>query len=246
MYFFKRFAAFFILASTLSACSQHRLPTTTEIPTALPSDSRIESEQLSWWKVRFRITWPENTERDQTVTLLLADAVVSPVLKQYADQLLWWRFHRRAARDPAGHQFSFMFYSNPDVAAQVMKEIQQSEILEAAINAGLVMKVIYPDTSKPGHPGIEAYSDPSWSLSIQRHWPSYIMGVSAMWLGLIDEMKQFDLVDETDIDLLYEQYRAINEYLMLVWYVEGQHAFLHHLSAVFGYQPMLIRKEIQF
>ncbi len=127
-----------------------------------------------------------------------------------------------------------------------MRDIQQSDILQSAIEAGLVKKVIYPDASKPDHPAIEAYSDPSWSLSIQRHWPSYIMGVSAMWLGLIDEMKQFDLVDETDIDLLYEQYRAINEYLMLVWYVEGQHAFLHHLSAVFGYQPMLIRKEIQF
>ena len=201
---------------------------------------------MSWWKVRFRIAWPEDTERDQTVALLLADAVVNPVLKKHAEQLLWWRFHRRAARDHAGHQFSFLFYSNTDVAALVMKDIEQSEILQSAIEAGLVMKVIYPDTSKPDYPGIEAYSDPSWSLSIQRHWPSYIMGVSAMWLGLIDEMKQFDLADETDIDLLYEQYRSINEYLILVWNLEGQHAFLHHLSAVFGYQPMLIRKEIQF
>ena len=184
--------------------------------------------------------------RDQTVSLLLADAVVRPVLRKHEDDIFWWRFHRRAARDGAGHQFSYMFYSSPETANNIIEDIQQSEILASALEAELVAKVLYPDTTKAINQGVEDFSDPAWPLSIQRHWPSYIMGVSAMWLGLIDEMKQEDLADETDIDLLYEQYRAISEYLQLVWYYEAQHAFLHHLSGVFGYPPMLMQKEIHF
>ena len=241
-----RSAGALLLAAALSSCSQQRPPATTDIPVSMPTLEQIEAEQLSWWKIRFRIAWPEGTQRDQTVSLLLADAVVSPVIRKHEDNILWWRFHRRAARDGAGHQFSYLLYASPDTADKTIQDLQDSQILSDAIEAGLVEKVIYPDTTKLEHPNVEDYSDPSWSLSIQRNWPSYIMGVSAMWLGLIEEMKQEDLAGETDIDLLYEQYRAINEYLSLVWYFEAQHAFMHHLSAVFGYQPMLIKKEIQF
>lgn len=242
----RRIAAFAIMVSLLSACSQHRLPATTDISPMLPSDTKIESEKLSWWKIRFRIAFPKGVERDQAVALLLADTVVGPVLKEHSDQLLWWRFHRRAARDHAGHQFSFMFYSNPNVATQVVFDIEQNMILQSSLQSGLVEQVIYPDTSKPDRPQIEAYSDPAWPLSVQRSWPSYIMGVSAMWLGLIDELKTGGLSDETDVKLLLEQYRAINNQIIDLWYLEGQHALLHHLSAMFGYEPMLIRKGIQF
>lgn len=242
----RQIAAFTILISLLSACSQHRLPATTGILVTPPLDSKVESEKLSWWKVRFKIAFPEGVERDQAVVLMLADTVVGPVLKEHSDQLLWWRFHRRAARDHAGHQFSFIFYSNSNVAAQVVFDIKQNEILQSSLQSGFVEQVKYPDTSKPDQPQIEAYSDPAWSLSVQRNWPSYIMGVSAMWLGLIDELKTGELSDETDLKLLLEQYRAINNQIIDLWYVEGQHALLHHLSAMFGYEPMLIRKEIRF
>jgi hypothetical protein len=241
-----RLAGALLLAAALSSCSQQRPLGIAGAPSMPPDQHRIEANQLSWWKVRFRINWPGGTERDQAVVLMLADAVVKPVLREHEDELLWWRFHRRAARDGAGHQFSYMFYTSQQTAAQTIRAIRQSEVLAAAIDAGMVKKVIYPDTCEPDRPQLEDYSDPSWPLPIQRTWPSYIMGVSAMWLGLIEEMKQGDTADETDIYALYDQYKAINESVMLAWYADGQHAFLHHLSAVFGYEPMLIRKEIRF
>ena len=45
---------------------------------------------------------------------------------------------------------------------------------------------------------------------------------------------------------LLEQYRKVDEKITEKWRNEGQHALLHHLSAVFGYEPMLIKKELVF
>lgn len=235
-----------LTVSLVSACSAHRLPHRVDVPLSPPATSRVESEQLSWWAIRFRIAWPEDTDRDQAMALLLADAVVAPVLRHYAGQIAWWRFHRRAARDHAGHQLSVLFYSNPAVAARMVADIQQSEVLQSALGAGKVEKVRYPDTDKPDRPGIEFYSDSSWPLAIQRTWPSYIMGVSAMWLGLIDELRDHEPEQGEDFDLLLEQYREVDQQIFDLWYEEGQHALLHHLSAVFGYQPIRIRKAIRF
>lgn len=229
-----------------SACSQHRPPDRVYMPISPPAEEQVESEQLSWWSVRFRITWPADSVRDQAMALLLADAVVAPVLRNNSSQIVWWRFHRRAARDHAGHQFSFKFYSSPAVAARIVDEIQHSGILESALEAGMLEKVMYPDTSRPARPGIEATSDPAWPMPIQRTWPSYIMGVSAMWLGLIDELREDEPEDGDDINILLAQYREIDQKIFELWFEEGQHALLHHLSAVFGYQPIRIDKAIRF
>ena len=52
-----------------------------------------------WWKCQFIINWPAGNEPDWAVDHLLAHAVVSPALSQYAENIPYWRFHRRAARD---------------------------------------------------------------------------------------------------------------------------------------------------
>lgn len=31
-----------------------------------------------------------------------------------------------------------------------------------------------------------------------------------------------------------------------IWRLEGQHALLHHLNAIFGYKPLTIRKNLTF
>ena len=85
-----------------------------------------------------------------------------------------------------------------------------------------------------------------WSPALQRNWPSYIMGVSTLWLGLIDDFIADVSTGDDDVFALLEEYREVDSRITTVWRDEGQHAFLHHLSAVFGYEPLLIRKEIRF
>jgi hypothetical protein len=203
-------------------------------------------EGESWWVYRFRIDWPEGVPADMTVDLLLAHAVVKPNLELFTPRLSYWRFHRRAARDDAGHQFSFLFYSDPATAGALYAALDTSPVLAMVREQGLVTRIIRDDPQHPVRPGIADTSDPHWSPMLQRQWPAYIMGVSLLWLGLIDEsVAELPPEQRADDDLL-AVYRAADERITHLWYKEGQHAFLHHLSAVFGYHELLIVKPMRF
>ena len=76
-----------------------------------------------WWAYRFKVSWPPGADPDFAVDLLLAHAVVQPVLREYEGRVTYWRFHRRAAPDKTGHQFSFMFYSSPDTADEIFRKL---------------------------------------------------------------------------------------------------------------------------
>ena len=199
-----------------------------------------------WWRCQFRMVWPNDVQPDWAADLLLAHAVVSPVLLQNEEDISYWRFHRRAVRDAAGHQFSFIFYSNPETASSVFGALNKSEVLKNTLNAKIVEKVIMGDPSNPKLSSISDTSDPSWSPEVQKYWPSYIMGVSSLWLGLIIEDMQHNPESIEDVNRLLEAYRQVDLNLAGKWRKEGQHALLHHLSAIFGYQPMLIKKELTF
>jgi hypothetical protein len=199
-----------------------------------------------WWACRFKVAWPPDAEPDFAVDLLLAHAVVRPVLSEYGSRILYWRFHRRAARDLTGHRFSFLFYTDPGTAAEIFRKIEDSTPLKDALAARIVEETSADDPGKPTKPYVADSSDPNWSPTLQRNWPAFIMGVSALWLGLIDEAVA-EIPGETgEIRAMLERYRAAETRITAVWNKEGQHALLHHLNALFGYKPLLIRKEITF
>ena len=216
------------------------------MPTSFPQDVLENGAEASWWACRFKISWPPGAEIDWAIDYLLAHAVVGPVLRDHAKELYWWRFHRRAARDEKGHQFKFLFYSNSSVAADVMEEISQSNVLQQALAEKIIEEIIFDDPNNPLNLQIEAMSDPHWSPELQRNWPSYIMGVSSLWLGLIDEFMGNVPLHDDNFPELIEQYRQASDAVTTIWNNEGQHAFLHHLSAIFGYEPLMIKKWIRF
>lgn len=231
----------------LTACTTGKqLPNTSEPLYSVPvSEPSILQAEMSWWAYRFRITWPEENERpDFAIDLLLADTVVKPVLEKYSSELPWWRFHRRAARKPPGHQFSFLFYSNQETAKEIIKALDGSPQLAKMKQAGLINKIVSSNIDKQENTAIEDFSDSSWSPEIQRTWPTFIMGVSAFWLALIDDIKTTDtavIADDAAITDQLEQYRQIDEKIAQLWEKEGQHSLLHHLGSIFGYKSMLIR-----
>jgi hypothetical protein len=241
-------ASLFIGISTLilNSCALKSTHLPPAMVTTFPLGASGSGGEKSWWICRFKISWPRNAEADGAVDLLLAHAVVGPVLREHSKEISWWRFHRRAVRDKTGHQFSFLFYSTSSVSFRIMEALRESKILHRAVEAGIVEKVIFDDPTKPTRPQIEATSDDHWSPALQRNWPSYIMGVSALWLGLIDDFMADVPAHNDDVSALLERYRQVDSKVTSLWRNEGQHAFLHHLSAVFGYEPLLIKKEIRF
>jgi hypothetical protein len=205
----------------------------------------VTGKQAYWWFARYKITWPEGAEPDWRVDLLLADAVIKPVLNTNRQQIRYWRFHRRAIRDDAGHQFSFLFYTDRDTAGRIYAALTGDKLTGKLIEKNILQKVVTDNLENNHQSGVQDTSDKNWSETLQIAWPAYIMGVSDMWLQLIGQ-NVGDYAPDADVDELLQRFGKANDRITALWQKEGQHAFLHHLNAIFGYEPISINKAVQF
>ncbi len=203
-------------------------------PEELPSGN-------GWWRVRFRMNWPLDTDPIWYMDLYLAHQVFRPLLDEHKADIHLWRFHRRAKRDGAGRQFSFIFYALPRTAQKIFDALQANPILASSLSARVVDDIIYDNPAKIKRPDIGDTSDKKWPPVIQKTWPYYITGVSQVWLNLVVEIAERDLKDNQPASLeeIESFYRQVDDTVTRLWQQNGRHAFLHHLNAVFGYQPLI-------
>ncbi|MGD9239982.1 MAG: hypothetical protein PVG69_08160 [Desulfobacterales bacterium] len=210
------------------------------VETIEPPPAEIASSD-GWWYARFRMQWPQEEEPSWHTDLLIAHKIVAPVLFQYKDRIRLWRFHRRAARDDAGHQFSFIFYASSETAYQVFDMLRSNALLTEMAYAGRIIEEVYDNPDRIAKPRIKDTSDPSWPFSVQKSWPYFIMGASQMWLNLIAEtVADMPAADASlSLDEYEEFYKQVNAAITSLWEKNGRHAFLHHLNALFGYKPVI-------
>lgn len=225
-----------LLLSITYGCAYAPADATKQLDLNLPVQSS-DNDQLYWWYARFKINWPENTAPDFSVDTLLADAVIEPVLLKNQDNITLWRFHRRAHRDQAGHQFSFIFYSDKNTAATIFKELKNSDLTRELLTHGTIASFSAENLDTNDRSSIYSASDNHWSDTLQVAWPYFIMGVSATWLELINQQTR-QSNKEHDLDRLLVKYQDVNNKINRIWYEEGNHAFIHHLNALFGYEPL--------
>jgi hypothetical protein len=217
---------------------------------ALPRPTTAPLNDNSWWYVRFRMEWPAHADPAWHMDLLIADQVVKPILDRHAPDIALWRFHRRAARDEAGHQFSFIFFAAAGTARSVFSEITAHAVLELARASGRVSAVLCDDPASVSRTAIADTSDPVWSAPLRQAWPYYLMGASQMWLDLVSQLARDEASTGAALsfDQLDGRYASAGEAITTLWQNEGRHAFLHHLNALFGYEPILIieRRHMRF
>lgn len=200
--------------------------------------------QYSWHQLRFKWAWPEGRAPDWSLDPLVADLVLSDLIASHQESLPLWRFHRRAGRGPAGHQFSFIFYSSSGTARQIQDSAADHATTRRLMEQGLLEKVYLTTPEDPGE--LSATSDPNWPASVQSTWPMFIMGVSQTWLGLVELHAGNTAAPGEDLEDALERYATVNAKVNELWSEYAQHAFFHHLSGVFGYQPMTVRKRMRF
>ena len=205
-----------------------------------PAVCRETAADRGWRAVRFQNQWPEGMPAEWYMDALIAHRVVGPILDRYRTQIPLWRFHRRAARDAAGHQFSFIYFADAVTACRVVEAVNSDTLVADLLAAGLIQRLVTDENGQIIKPDIADTSDPNWSPVVQRSWPYFIMGVSQTWLEMIETEagRRQSSIDQASIESLQEQYRLIDDEVRNVWKTEGQHAFLHHLNAVFGYAPI--------
>jgi len=231
-------ATFIVLVMAIAGCA-----TTVKrkaVETIEPPPAEIASS-AGWWSARFRMYWPPEEEPFWHTDLLIAHKIVAPVFLQYKDRIYLWRFHRRATRDGAGHQFSFIFYASAQTAYQVFDTLRSNALLTEMAYTGRVIEEVYDNPDRITKPRIKDTSDPNWPSLIQKSWPYYIKGVSQMWLNLITEtVANMPTPDAPlSIDEYEELYKEVNATITSLWENNGRHAFLHHLNALFGYKPFV-------
>jgi hypothetical protein len=224
------------LSIFLSACTL-----VAKTPEPLTQKSSAADDALpvgeGWWYARFFIDRPEGESPQWHIDTLLAGEVVAPVFEHHYRDILIWRFHRRAADDDYGHVFSFIFYSTAEGAQRVYNELGVHPALAQLRRDGLVTRVAFDDLGSIMRPAIEDTSDENWLPVVQQAWPAMIMGASRMWLEIVTSLA----ADQPEELGLVDRYLAVNDEVSRIWREQGQHAVLHHLSAIYGYEPLLIR-----
>jgi hypothetical protein len=194
------------------------------------------ADGTGWWYARFFIERPAGEPPRWYIGTLLGGEVVAPVFEQHYQDILIWRVHRRAGNDEYGHVFSFIFYSTAAGAQRIYADLEKNPVLQRLVQEGRVTRVGFDDTSSISRPRIEDTSDRNWPLSVQQTWPALAMGASRMWLDLVGEVAGKH-TDEQDME---QRYIEVQQEVNAIWAKQGQHAVLHHLSAIFAYQPLLI------
>lgn len=211
----------------------------------LPFERETEKATAGWWYAQFQIRWPPGEEPCWYVDTMIAHRIVAPVLSRYGKKITLWRFHRRAGRDEAGHQFSFIFHSTPATARKVYGAIESNGLLKEMKTAGLIVRDTREDTGRITRPGYGDTSDPAWSKPLRTAWPYFIMGASRTWLDLIEQFAGDGREKPSGFDDMESFYRGIDQSVRETWEKEGAHAFLHHLNAVFGYEPLIVYRKHQ-
>jgi hypothetical protein len=232
----------FLLMVFIAGCSSLGQVQSREIK---PLKTREMPSGHGWWYARFRMQWPPDTQPIWYMDLYLAHQVILPKLEKYKENIDLWRFHRRAGRDGAGRQFSFIFYASPRTARQIFNALKTDPLVAYLKAEGVLERDVYDDPTQIIRPDIEDTSDKNWPASIQKTWPFYIMGASQMWLNLISEIAEKNLTDDppasvAEIGTFYQQ---VNEIITELWQKEGRHAYMHHLNALFEYQPLIYREK---
>ncbi len=195
-----------------------------------------------WWRIRFKMNRNDDVthwERD----LLIAHRIVAPQISAHNDEIDLWRFHRRSANDDTGHQFSLLYYASAQTADMINHAVITDPLVVQLLATGILTDVFTDDVDHNDSPAVSDTSDKNWSPVMQRTWPYYIMGVSQLWLAMIDELSQeIGVSDNPDTSQLLDHYQMVNERLTYIWQHESQHALLHHLNAIFGYKAMIMRE----
>jgi len=230
-----------VFTSLFQGCAPPAVRTTDQAGTV----TGVPPAQPYWWYVRYRIAWPGGAAPDWRVDLLLADAVIKPVLSTHRPQVRYWRFHRRANRDEAGHQFSFIFYADKVTAGRIYAALAGDKLTKNLVDTNVLLKVVTDNLENNRLSGVKDTSDKTWSETLQNAWPAYIMGVSEMWLQLIEQNVE-PSHPNSSVDDLLRKYGSADDKITALWKKEGRHAFLHHLNAIFGYEPITIDKDMQF
>ncbi len=221
-------------------------PSCVSAPAVLPPVGQSSSQSVtsSWWQARYKLKWNEEDSPRWWLDGLLANEVFAKAMSAAGVEPELWRFHRRAKADASGYQFSFLFYASAQQAAKLQQQIVYNSVAKSLSRRGIIQKLLLDPAQNLSATSIAKTSDAGWDPKLQEAWPYFAMGVSKSWLSLTRAC--LPPAKDSSLDSLLEAYEKASDCVTAIWRKQGQHAFLHHLQALMGYEPLPIGTEVRF
>ena len=200
------------------------------------------NELISWHHLCFR--FHVDDEPRFFLDLAVIDLLLWPAMKARLVRpglIKQWRFHRRYEDDKTGHQLSLIVKTNPDVARTLFDNVHEQDYFKWMEDDGLIIETSFIDKGKRHRSDV---ADPGWPRELQDSWGFFAQGASKFLAILVD-----NIVDgrfPTGANEIVDLYCNVEVTLGDIWSRYGQHAFFHHISAMFGYMPLVIKKEVTF
>lgn len=195
-----------------------------------------------WYGFNFRITRPENEKPRTWIDIFIIDKIIREVICKKKVDIQLWRIHRRWKNDGSGHEFTLDCFTKEQTANSIEKLIRESEpfkiLQENSLLADDLNKV---PNGKNVHDIADDESTRGWPLELKKAWPYYINGCCRMLLYLIEYLSKDKQIDGKNISKIENCYTKINNELTSIWQNNGSHAFFHHINAIFGYEPVILK-----
>jgi hypothetical protein len=193
-----------------------------------------------WWHIGFHREVMDEETIQWHYDAFIAHNIIKPLIHKYP-QIKLWRFHRRAVQDNSGHKFSYIFYAPRALGEKFYQFVNQHPLANQLLADNHIDRISFYDINGEQRSNIENTSDKSWPIELQKTWPYFIMGVSQTWLGLVEYYyDRLEMSDDADLAEQLDGFKQVSANVNLVWERSGNHAFLHHLNALFAYQELYI------
>jgi len=186
---------------------------------------------MNW--IQFKYQFSDKPDDPQWwMDLFLIDTVIRDVIEKHKPEL--WRFHRRSGNDSVGHQLSLLVYIDKKVVPHIEYMFRNHSSIKMLTENNRIKSVSIEEME----PGIEKTSDANWPVKLQKSWPYFACGICEMFLELMVDIPKFK---KPKIEHTYEEYDFLNNDMKDFYSDNAAHAFIHHLSALFGYAPIKLR-----
>ena len=229
-----------IISTLLGACTT--LPQSRATFSSPGAPAISESKSYTWHVVWFTLARARGESAPFYLDTLIAHRVIQPVLRQNQSAIALRRFHRRSGFDRSGHRFSFIFYAPAEQAAAIVNAIEHNELLHTLSRSQHIQAQGHQEKSD----AVESTSDAHWPIEVQKSWPYFMYGASEAWLRLVDlqalEAQRTSVENEMEsLEQMLEFYRDVQQQVTELWRTTAAHAYMHHLNAIFAYEPIFLR-----
>jgi hypothetical protein len=193
-----------------------------------------------WYEFNFGVSWDRKQEPKTWVDIFIIDTIIREVIYQKKSEIVLWSVHRRWFNDQHGHELTFNCFINDKTANEIEKSIKSNNTFKILQNNSLFVNDL--KAVLKGADNRSLTNGENWPDELKEAWPQYINGCCRMILLLIEKIKSGRNIP-TDIQSAEQFYSRINNELIGMWQRFGGVAFFHHLTAIFGYSPLLIRPQ---